>query len=312
MDILAQSISTAATLYINDCFARAQSKRTIEGKRSSVGLFEKWCLSQGVTTFGDIDNNVLEDYREYLSQYRSIHSSQLLQRSTQRNRLTAVVVFVRRLFKRFKIPNCPSDDFELPKPAKRLPNGILSDDEVQRIFYQVQCFGHYKLRDRAILEVYWATSMRREELANLRLSDVITNEKVVRINHGKNDKDRVVPISDRACRVVKDYVEQQRSELATFNSDDTLFLNNQGKRFEGRQLSALFNFYKRRAGVKKRGACNLFRHTGATRMLERGADIRVIQELLGHADLSTTQIYTHVAVNTLKRVYKETHPSNFV
>lgn len=312
MSVSEQPLGVCAEHYFRDCAARDQSDRTIESKRSAIGFFIRWCVTQRIVTLKDIDTTALERYRCYVSEYRVPHSQQLLERSTKRNRLTAVMVFLRRTFKLFNLTNCPSEGFELPKASRRLPKGVLSDQEVRDILNQVEHFGQYKYRDRAIIEMYWATSMRRRELARLTISDVDTDSLTVCINRGKGDKDRVIPVNERACRFLNDYLVHDRPKLASFSSGDALFLNNDGVAYKDRQLTALVNHYKRRAGVTKKGACNLFRHTGATRMLERGADIRVIQEQLGHADISTTQIYVHVAITNLKKVYQETHPSNFV
>lgn len=311
MITLHTSLLKAALYYYEDCAAREQSPRTIEGKRCSIDAFIRWCLPRNIKALEDVDNLVLEDYRQYVSQCRRIYDNKLLDRSTKRNRLTAVMVFFRRIFQVHKLVGNPAEGFELPSTPKRLPKGILSMQEVQALTFQANAFAFLKYRDTAILEVYWATGMRRKELGGLMLGDIDFIENTVRINQGKGNKDRIIPISPTACVRIKDYIERERPKQIGFHSPQSLFLNNRGEAFTDKQLTALVNKYKRRAGITKPGACNLYRHTTATMMLENGADIRVIQEQLGHADLSTTQIYTQVSIRSLKDVYTRTHPANF-
>ncbi|MET1255322.1 tyrosine-type recombinase/integrase [Aliikangiella maris] len=130
------------------------------------------------------------------------------------------------------------------------------------------------------------------------------------MNHGKGGHERRVPIAERACQWITVYLEQVRPKLANIESGVTLFLANDGLKYRPQQLTRLASKYVRRAGIKKPGACNLFRHSTATLMHENGADIRYVQEMLGHADISTTQVYTHVTINKLREVYKLCHPAN--
>lgn len=154
--------------------------------------------------------------------------------------------------------------------------------------------GEYGLRDRCILELYYSSGMRRAELSRVTMNDVDIDKSLVRINKGKGGKDRIVPIAPRTSKMLKLYAKQVRSKGVQISSGKWLFLYNRNEQFTPKQLSALVRKYVVRAGVDRKGACNLYRHTAATQMLENGADIRVIQQQLGHEDLSTTQVYTLV------------------
>ena len=165
------------------------------------------------------------------------------------------------------------------------------------------------LRDRAILETFYSTGMRRKELLNLLLTDLDAQRGTVFIRQGKGRKDRLIPIGERACAWIEKYLWEVRPGLATPPDQGRLFLTVLGESFTPAGMTQLAHQYIERAGLGKSGACHVFRHTCATLMLEGGADIRYIQQLLGHASLETTQIYTQVSIRTLKAVHTATHPA---
>ncbi len=151
--------------------------------------------------------------------------------------------------------------------------------------------------------------MRRLELASLKLWDLDLERATATIRLGKGKKDRFIPLGDRAAAWIARYLAESRSRLADEPDDKTVFLSNAGEPFSLDHLSDLVRGYVDAADIGKRGACHLFRHTMATLMLEGGADIRFIQAMLGHADLKTTQIYTHVAIRQLQEIHRATHPA---
>jgi integrase/recombinase XerD len=151
--------------------------------------------------------------------------------------------------------------------------------------------------------------MRRLELANLKLYDLDTERGTVTIRQGKGKKDRVIPIGDRAAAWIEKYIRESRPQLVVEPDDHTVFLSNAGEPFCLDHLSDLVREHVDAANLGKRGACHMFRHVCATLMLENGADIRYIQQMLGHADLKTTQIYTQVSIRQLKRIHAATHPA---
>jgi integrase/recombinase XerD len=165
-----------------------------------------------------------------------------------------------------------------------------------------------RVRDRAILEVFYSTGVRRFELIKLKLYDVDAERGTLVVREGKGKKDRMVPIGERAAAWVAKYLEDGRPSLAVEPDDGTLFLTVEGAPFTPNRLTQMVRGYVNAAGVGKKGACHLFRHTMATLMLEGGADIRFIQQMLGHAKLETTQIYTQVSIRKLKEIHAATHP----
>jgi integrase/recombinase XerD len=151
--------------------------------------------------------------------------------------------------------------------------------------------------------------MRRLELVNLKLWDLDLERATVTIRQGKGHKDRIIPLGDRAAAWVRKYLDESRPHVASEPDDHTVFLSNAGEPFSLDYLTEVVRGYVEAAGLGKHGACHLFRHTMATLMLEGGADIRFIQAMLGHADLKTTQIYTHVAIRQLQEIHRATHPA---
>jgi integrase/recombinase XerD len=164
------------------------------------------------------------------------------------------------------------------------------------------------LRDRAMMEILYATAIRRGELIALQLYDVDYGRTTLMIRQGKGNKDRVVPLGERAKSWLAAYRDQVRPGLVAGRDDGTLFLSRDGRALEPKRLSEKVRGYVERAAIAKPGSCHLLRHTAATLMLEGGADIRFIQALLGHESLETTQIYTRVSITKLAQIHAATHP----
>jgi len=301
--------------YLKDCLAREQSPRTLEGKKTNLYKFAHWCLGleRPVLYAKDISLDVLEDYRQYIFLYRFSKLDKEYEPSTRRCKLTSVKVFLKRLYFLDVLNSNPGERFELPTIPRHLPMDYLLPEELDVIFRYVLSRGGLKaIRNRVILELLFASGIRREELVNLMLSDINIEHRVLKVRQGKGQKDRIVVVSERACEWVQYYAKQIRPKHARLDSGDALFLDNKGSQFRNSQLTRIAGESVRRAGIDKPGACNIFRHTAATTMLENGADIRMIQEQLGHADISTTEIYAHVSLKRLKKVYMDSHPSAFM
>jgi integrase/recombinase XerD len=294
---------------IEDCLARGQANRTAEIKRYLLDKFVTWCRLQGVTNEHEVDRDVLEQYRRYLSKYRKRRDGEPLSLSTQRMRLMAVTGLLKCLHYYEVINSNFYKNFKLPRVPAKLPKHIPEFDAIELLMHQPLTRGTIGIRDRAILEVFYATGMRRCEIANLNLKDIDFKNKVIVICKGKGSLDRVVPIADRALHWLKKYLDEIRPKLSRLKSGDAVFLGRTGKRIRTSVLTEMVHDYILRSGIRDHGACHILRHATATHMLRNGADIRYIQEFLGHLDLKSTQIYTHVTVNDLREVYKRTHPS---
>ena len=228
---------------------------------------------------------------------------------SQHGRLVAVNGLFRWLTKQRALPANPAAELELPRvTAQRLPHP-LSDGEITDLLARADPTTSIGLRDRAILETGYSTGLRRMELIRLRLYDLDLARGVLAVREGKGRKDRVVPIGERAIVWLQRYLDMSRPQFAVEPDEGTIFLTRRGRPFHPNHLSRLTRDYVVAAGIAKRGACHLLRHTMATAMLEHGADIRVIQEILGHARLTTTQLYTRVSIRLLKAVNTATHPA---
>ena len=190
----------------------------------------------------------------------------------------------------------PAEGLVLPRRLQRLPRVVLTAEEAEHVLAGPDVGRRLGLRDRATLETFYATGMRRAELIQLRLSDLEKERGVNLIREGKGRRDRVVPIGSRALRWIARYQAESRPALARHAGSEFLFLTQRGNRIRENRLSEMIRGYIRAAGLGKEGSCHVFRHTMATLLLENGADIRVVQEILGHASLATTALYTHVAI----------------
>lgn len=303
------SLTEGLELHLEDSRARGQSPSTTDGKRYVLKGFISWCLTQGITKVHQVTIQVLEGYRKHLFQYRQPYSEKPLDIATQRNRLTDVIMYFRRLRKTGYIKDDPGIEFEMPYVPRRPPQAYLSVEEIEAICRLPLLYGIKGYRDRTIIEVHFATGIRRAEVAILDISDIDFKEEIVIVRLGKGRRDRRVPIARRALAWLKFYLEHIRPRFARVDSGNALFLTNRGKRFAPKKLGERTSRYVKLAGINKRGGSTLFRHSTATLMLDNGADIRHVQEMLGHADIKNTQIYTHVAIGMLKKVYQRTHPA---
>jgi integrase/recombinase XerD len=184
----------------------------------------------------------------------------------------------------------------------------LEDQEVEAILREAEPTTAPGLRDRAMLETLYSTALRRMELPGLALYDVDTTRRLVMVREGKGRRDRVIPIGARAAAWVDKYLQESRPQLLIGDAQ-ALFLSDYGEPVTPEYVAERVRRYMHFAGIKKPGACHLLRHACATHMLENGADTRFIQALLGHENLATTQIYTHVSIEKLKQIHDATHPA---
>ena len=269
--------------------------------------FIGWAEDRGVGHPSQVSRAVLERYQRWLHHYRK-KDGMPLSVSGQRCKLVPLRGFFKWLTRVGEIPANPAADLELPKKLRRLPRVVLTETEAERVMAAVDITTPIGLRDRAMLEVLYATGMRRNEMARLAIGDLDAERMVVLIREGKGGADRMIPLGERALHWVGQYLERGRPELAWNERDATLFLGHEGKPLSPLWLSTLIAKRVDAADLGKRGGCHLWRHTMATLMLEGGADLRFIQAMLGHVELSTTQIYTQVAIRKLQQVHAMTHP----
>jgi len=200
----------------------------------------------------------------------------------------------------------PSERLESPKAGRKLPD-VLSVEEVGRILEAPDPGGPVYWRDRSILEVLYATGMRVSELVSLKMADLDLEESLCTV-FGKGSKERLVPLGGPARRALDRYLAQVRPVLDRGKGEGRVFLNQRGNPLTRATIWDLVKRYAARAGIRRNVSPHTFRHSFATHLLEGGADLAAVQELLGHADISTTQIYTHVDREYLREVHRSYHP----
>lgn len=303
-----QSLGWRLLEYLDWMRVHHYSEQTIAKQRLGLELFVRWCAERDVNRPQAVTRRMLERYQRFLYDYR-MPDDQPLAWATQHSYLIPVRGLFAWLTKQNVLEANPAFDLELPRQERRLPKAILSAAEMDTILNQTDTRQDMGVRDRAILETFYSTGMRRAELAALHIADVDVERGTVTIRQGKGHKDRVVPIGARALAWIGRYLAEVRPALAVLPDDGTLFLTRQGLSLTLCLLTKLVKGYVEAAQLGKRGACHLLRHTCATLMLEGGADIRYIQHLLGHANLETTEIYTRVSIQALKAVHTATHPA---
>jgi integrase/recombinase XerD len=218
-------------------------------------------------------------------------------------------MWFRWLTRSHRILSNPAADLDMPRMERRLPKHILSAEEADRILNGVDMNEALGVRDRAILETLYSTGIRRMELCNLHLHDIDYDRGTLMVRQGKGKRDRLLPIGDRALAWIAKYRDEVRPAYALADDEGCLFIGRRGEKIGTDRLSRLVRAYVDRAQINKIGSCHLFRHTMATLMLENGADIRYIQIMLGHEELTTTQLYTQVAILKLKELHTLTHPA---
>ena len=294
--------------HLEDLRIRNYSEYTVKNRRVHIKLFLDWCRGRGLTEPVEVTRTVLESYQRHVFHYRK-KNGEPLSFTGQHDRIVPLRVWFKWMARQHHILHNPASELELPRLGVRLPKAVLTAAEAEQVIEQTNVHDPLGLRDRAILETLYSTGMRRLELVNLTLWDLDLERCTVCIRQGKGRKDRIIPLGDRAAAWVRKYLEESRPQLATEPDDKIVFLSNAGEPFSLDYLTEAVRGYVEAANVGKRGACHLFRHTMATLMLEGGADIRFIQAMLGHADLKTTQIYTHVAIRQLQEIHRATHPA---
>lgn len=295
--------------FCTDLGTRGFSPTTIRSRRQQLGALAGWLADRGVSRPVEVTRPMLVRYQRWLFHYRKPDGHPLSFRS-QNARLLPVRAFFKWAVKNNLVGSNPASELELPRVEHRLPQPALTITEAEQVLAGPDLGTLSGVRDRAMLEVLYCTGIRRAELAHLALMDLDIDRATLMVRQGKGKKDRMVPISPRAIAWVQKYLVEARGALAVEPDDGTLFLTLDGHGFSLDRLTQLARGYVQASGVPKQGACHLFRHTMATLMLEGGADIRYIQAMLGHADLSTTQIYTQVSIRALQAVHAATHPGS--
>lgn len=256
------------------------------------------------------DFNIKKDFkilpsiiREYLA---SLFKSR--KKSTVSRKLASLRTFFKFLEREGAIDSDPTEGLSFPKVPKSLPR-FLNQDEAKVLVESPEKTDALTVRDRALLELLYSSGLRVAELTGLKIQDIDMENELVKVK-GKGGKERIVPFGEKAKEALIEYLHE-REKLLNKNrlvSTDFLFLNYRGEKLTTRSVGRIIKKYRTKSGLSKEVSPHVLRHSFATHLLEGGADLRVIQELLGHSSLSTTQKYTHISVDRLMEVYKKNHP----
>jgi len=287
---------------------RAYAPKTIEMRKWAISVFIEWAQERELHSPEHINKPILESYQRWLFHYRKADGKPLGV-TTQRQRLGAIQNFFTWQCRRGILQANPAADLDLPRKPNRVLPRTLSTQEIQAILQVPDVTDLLGIRDRAILETFYATGIRRAECVRIDLEDVDLQRGTLLIRKGKGQKDRVVPLGQRAAHWIAKYLEITRPQLETPNSERALFISGYGERFNVNHIGNWVRRTIEASNIGRKASCHSLRHSCATHMLENGADIRFIQQLLGHARLDTTQIYTEVSITQLREVHARTHPN---
>ncbi|MBL8918241.1 MAG: site-specific tyrosine recombinase XerC [Myxococcaceae bacterium] len=294
--------------YLESLQVRHYSAATVDSRARDFRLFVAWCEERALARPAEVTKRILERYQRHLFYFRK-PNGQPLSVERQHVLLVQLRMYFRWLCRENFLPANPASELELPRQPLRLPRDTLTVPQVEKLLAVPNVETLVGLRDRALLELLWATGLRRAEACNVSLYDVSFEKGTVFVREGKWKKDRVVPLPQRAADWLARYLRDVRPRLASFEDDGAFFLSEAGGRMSTGTLTQSVRAYLRQSGFKGRGSSHLLRHACATALLEGGADVRFVQELLGHASLETTQVYTRVSIVKLKEVYEACHPA---
>jgi integrase/recombinase XerD len=278
---------------------RTLSPNTVDSYGFDLERLRSWLCRRGIAALDAVSREVLSEYVTTLFDLGFAATS--IQRT-----LSALRGYFAFVIAEGGLAADPTELLEGPKTARYLPD-VLSVDEIEKIIEAADTTAPLGPRDRAMLETLYATGMRVSELAAFTLEQMMLEDGFVRV-FGKGSKERLVPIGATAMRRLREYLDTERMKLSRPHTDSTVFLNARGRRLSRMGIWKIIRKYVTRAGIKKEVSPHTFRHSFATHLLEGGADLRSVQEMLGHANIVTTEIYTHVDREYLKEVHRSFHP----
>lgn len=278
------------------------SEHTLNAYSSDIISYFLWLNDTDST---DADFNKLRDYLHFIQRFD-------YKKTTIARKTASIRTFYKYLYRERYIDSNPAISLSAPKRPKSLPK-FLTTEEVEKILNNIKIETPAGFRNKVILELLWATGMRVSELSNLNFGDLNIEENEIRV-FGKGAKERIVLISDRAKKFLEQYISTARRLIAPeyntneINENTPLFINSTGFRLQNKTIRKAIHEVVEKIELPKKVTPHVFRHSFATRLIENGADLRVVQELLGHAGISNTQIYTHISMKHMQDVYNSAHP----
>ncbi|MDR0822417.1 MAG: tyrosine recombinase XerC [Endomicrobium sp.] len=270
------------------------SAHTLRAYIADISYFALFLQDNNIS-FTSLDKIMIRQYMAYLTEGN-------LKRSSLLRKFAALKTFYKFLIINKIVLKNPFNLVSNPKKDKRVPI-FLTEDEMQKLFN----IEEIKLRDMAMLELLYSSGLRISELIDLKLKDIDFISNIVKVR-GKGDKERLIPIGEKCISAIMNYINERKNEGLPCDIDSPAFLSASNKKFDPRAARQIFYNWFAKAGITKKASPHTIRHSFATHILDRGCDLRSVQEMLGHRNLSTTQIYTHVTIETLKRIYNDFHP----
>lgn len=276
------------------------SENTVASYKNDISAFINFIEKNKINDFSKIK------YGNISSFFKKLNEKELTG-TTAAHYYSSLKGFFKYLLQNNYIKENPMEKINAPKLSRSLPQ-VLSIIEIDRMLSQPDCNDKLGIRDKALLELFYACGLRVSELINLKISSLFFDEEIIRV-FGKGSKERLVPIGKSALKCISDYLRRSRPLLEKkMKSENYLFLNTRGTKLSRMGVWKIVEKYAKEAGIKKEVHPHTFRHSFATHLLEGGADLRAVQEMLGHADISTTQIYTHIDREYIKQEHKQFHP----
>lgn len=278
---------------------RGLAKNTIEAYKRDLKSYIYFLRKKNIIDINSSNRAIIVAY--LLQMQKSGKASSSISRTC-----AALRSFYQFLFREHVISEDPTIDLDTPKLEQRLPK-VLNTEEVEKLLSQPDITTPLGLRDKSMLELLYATGMRVSELISLSVEDVNLETGFLRCM-GKGSKERIIPVGSIALEYLKEYLSSVRKQLLNGKESKKLFFNRQGNPMTRQGFWKIIKKYSKQAGIYKKITPHTLRHSFATHLLENGADLRAVQEMLGHADISTTQRYTHLTQNRIKQIYDKTHP----
>ncbi|MDP6852383.1 MAG: site-specific tyrosine recombinase XerD [Candidatus Marinimicrobia bacterium] len=296
--------------YLNHLqFERRLSVNTLASYKFDLYKYISYLnANEGKTSFDNISTDDIENFLKSVQEVQSDNSSKRMRKTSSISRLMSTLRGFHLYLHHQGIDlEDPTHGIPIPKLKRKIPSTLLVE-EVEKLISAVDISKRFALRDKAIIGLLYSSGLRVTELIDLKIINLSMEEELVRIL-GKGDKERIVPVSLKTLNWINEYMNGLRQELTKKGkSDGYLFLNNRGSRITRMSIWNILQKNARLADITKKVSPHVLRHSFATHLIEGGADLRVVQELLGHSDITTTQIYTHADKSYLKEVFNETHP----
>jgi integrase/recombinase XerD len=250
--------------------------------------------------------DILEVQSQDIAKFLAEEKGRKISSKTLAREVVAIRQFYKYLREEHRLSHNPTDKIGTPEVMRALPD-YLTIDEIEELFNSIRTDNIYELRDKCIFELLYSSGLRISEACNLKLSDLDMNSMMLTVE-GKGGRERLVPFGEKALNILKEYLTKSRPEILKSRQCEYLFVSKKGSYINRKSVWRLLNLYLKRTTIKKKVTPHTLRHSFATHLIENHADLKAVQELLGHIDISTTQIYTHMANKTLKEVHKKHHP----